>query len=120
MRKTGPTNITLRKTIDFLRAQSRKNEAAVWKRVAEDLARPTRSRYVVNISKINRVTSEGDIVIVPGKVLGDGTLAHKVNISAFSFSTSAKDKLKESNSEVLSIEEITKKYPKGSHIKLIV
>jgi large subunit ribosomal protein L18e len=120
MRKTGPTNVMLRKTIDFLREQSKKNDAAIWKRVANDLARSTRSRYVVNLSKIDRITSEGDIVIVPGKILGDGALSHKVSVSAFSLSTSAKEKLDKSDSSFLAIEELIKKYPKGSNIKLII
>lgn len=50
MKRTGPTNIHLRLLIARLRKAARQNGAAVWRRVAELLAKPRRQRIAVNIS----------------------------------------------------------------------
>jgi large subunit ribosomal protein L18e len=70
MKRTGPTNIVLRKTIKELYKLARQNKASIWRAVAEELEKPRRQRRIVNVSRINRYTSDGDIVVVPGKVLG--------------------------------------------------
>ena len=59
------------------------------------------------------------MVVVPGKVLGSGTLDHKITIAAFDFSDGAIEKLKESNCEMLSINELMSKNPKGSRVRVI-
>ena len=58
MKKTGPTNLELRNLIEELRKKSREHEVNLWKRVAEDLEKPTRQRRIVNLYKINKYTSE--------------------------------------------------------------
>ena len=120
MKQTGPTNVVLKQTINLLRKQSKVNDAKIWDKIADDLGKSTRSRYIVNLSKIDRFTKDGDTVIVPGKVLGDGSLNHNVNIAAFKFSDSAKDKLGKTKSKFMMIEEIVKQNPKGSNVKIII
>ncbi len=61
-----------------------------WKSIAWDLEKHFRE---VNLNKINRNTKEGDVVVVPGKVLGYGDLDHKVTVVAYSFSNSAFEKI---------------------------
>ncbi len=108
VKRTGPTNIHLRELINKLS----KDKKALWKRVAKDLSKPTRSRRVVNLKRINRHSKSGETIIVPGKVLGIGSLKHKLTISAWSFSNNALKKIKESGSKAISIKELYEK--KGS------
>ncbi|HIE56236.1 MAG TPA: 50S ribosomal protein L18e, partial [Chromatiaceae bacterium] len=82
MRKTGPTNIVLRKTIRLLRKYAKEYKAPIWRYVAEILSKPSRKRVIVNLSKINRYTNNNEVVVVPGKVLGAGTLKHSVTVAA--------------------------------------
>jgi len=119
MKRTGPTNIHLRLTISYLRKKSRENKTRIWKRVAEMLSAPTRQRIVVNVSRINRHTTEGDIVVVPGKVLGAGTIDHKVIVGAWKFSKSAKEKIEKAGGKALTLVELVNMYPKGSNIKIL-
>ena len=56
VKRTGPTNLQLRKLIALLRKQKK----AIWKRVADDLELPTRQRRKVNLSRINRNVSENE------------------------------------------------------------
>jgi large subunit ribosomal protein L18e len=76
MVNSGSTDPNTRALINALRRASTKNEAKIWKRVAELISRPARKRAAVNVGKIGRYTNAGDIVVVPGKVLGSGLLPH--------------------------------------------
>jgi len=120
MRRTGPTNYVIRKTIRELIKASNKNKAKIWKYVAELLMRPSRRRVVVNVSKIRRYTKAGDVVVVPGKVLGAGIIDHPVTVAAISFSASAIEKIKSSGGRVMHILELLKERPKGSGVKIII
>ena len=95
------------------------NEAPVWRKVAKELEKPTRKRRVVNIFKIEKYANDGETIIVPGKVLGVGDLSKKVIVAAYSFSSSAREKL-EKKTKILTIEELMKKNPKGKNTRIIV
>jgi len=92
---------------------------SLWKRVALDLEKPTRQRRVVNLSRISRHTKENETIVVPGKVLGSGSLSHKLTIAAFQYSDSAKEKLEKSKSKIVSLLEISKESPAGKRIRII-
>ncbi len=62
---------------------------------------------------------KGETVVVPGKVLGDGSLDHKLEIAAFKFTQSAKEKIKKAGGKFMSISELIKKNPKGSNVRII-
>jgi len=114
------TNVYLQATIRELKKMYRENGARIWRAVVEYLERPKRKRVAVNVSKINRYANEGEIIIVPGKVLGTGDLTKKVTVAALSFSTSAIRKIKKVNGQAISIQELIKINPKGSNVRLIV
>ena len=88
----------------------------LWKRLYRLSAVPSRSRKSVNIYKIDKHTKEGDNVVVPGKVLSEGAMSHKVNIAAMEFSAKALASLKAANCRVSTIKEMTNE----SRIKIIV
>ncbi len=120
MKRTGPTNILLRMTIRRLRSAARRNKARIWRVVAEWLERPRRQRVAVNISKINRYTEPGDVVVVPGKVLGAGRLDHPVTVAAVAFSESALEKIRAAGGRAIHILELIEENPRGSRVKIIV
>jgi large subunit ribosomal protein L18e len=113
------SNEQLQSLIGDLKKQSRLENVAIWKRIAVDLERPTRDRRIVNLSRIARVTKENDTVIIPGKVLGTGELAHKLTIAAYTFSGSAIDKLVKAKCTWYSIPDFMKKNPKGQKTRII-
>lgn len=119
MKRTGPTNIHLKNLIARLKKISYTEKAAIWKRIANELEKPTRKRRVVNLSKINRYSREDETVIVPGKVLGAGSLNHKLTIAAYSFSDSAKENITKSNGKALTIQELINQNPKGKKVRII-
>ena len=115
MKRTGPTNPELSKLIDELRQLSLSQKAPLWKRIAKDLAKPTRQRRNINLSRINRYTESNDTVVIPGKVLGTGEPNEKVTVAAWQFSQSAKEKLKNN----LTIKELMEKNPKAKKLKIM-
>jgi large subunit ribosomal protein L18e len=115
MHRRGTTNIQLKKLTDSLSKQKK----GLWKRLAEDLSRPTRIRREVNISRINRFAKKGEIIAVPGKVLSDGNIKHSVTVAAFSFSKSAKEKIEKAGGKAISLSDLVSKHPDAKGVKLL-
>ncbi|HOT03294.1 MAG TPA: 50S ribosomal protein L18e [Methanolinea sp.] len=115
-KKTNPRLVNL---ISLLKDTSRQNEVNVWRDVATRLEAPARNYAEVNLSKINRYASDGETIVVPGKVLGSGMLDTSVKIAALTFSASAATKILEANGQCLTIEELLKDNPKGSRIRIL-
>jgi len=114
-----PENPELIRVTRLLRSKARELDAPVWRILAERLERSKHRRCVVNLSRINRHTSEGDTVAVPGKVLGVGTLDHKVSVAAFSFSGEAKRKIGVAGGKCLTFSTLTEENPKGANLRII-
>jgi large subunit ribosomal protein L18e len=119
MRETKSTNPEIIQLIQFLKKQSKENDAGIWLDVAEHLAKPSRQRVAVNLSRINRYTEKNATIIVPGKILASGTLDHAVTVAAFNASDKAKEKLAAVKAKYLSIAELAEKNPKGSKVTII-
>jgi len=101
--KKGPTNPVLVETIEKLKKSKKKSLIAV----AKKLESARRRRPEVNLWKINKYSAEGDTVVVPGKVLSEGELTHKINLAAFSFSKKAASKL-EGKAKLIPFEDLEK------------
>jgi len=109
----------MRMLIQDLRRESSVQKADIWKRIADDLEMPTRTRRVVNLSSINRYTKADEVVVVPGKVLGSGALDHKVIIAAFAFSEGAREQVEKVKGTCITIPELVKKNPKGKDVRIL-
>jgi len=116
----GPTNRQLRMLARFLRKAAVANSAKIWRAIAELVERPRRSRVVVNVGKLNRVVNDGDVVVIPGKLLGGGELKKRVIVAAVSVTPKAWKKVVEAGGEVITIPELVRRNPKGSGVKIII
>ncbi len=119
MKPTGPTNPQTRKTIELLLEQFKKEKAKIWRYVAEKLQTPRRRKIEVNVSKFEKYCNDGDYVVVPGVVLGNGELTKKVYVAALRFSKQAKEKIENAGGKCMSIEELIKINPKGSNVRVM-
>ncbi len=95
--------------------KSKKNNK--WLEVARILSGP--KRISINIGNIEEETKEGDIIVVPGKVLSEGDISKKIRIVALNFSDKAKEKLNNKKCEIVTILEEIKVNPKGDGIKIL-
>jgi large subunit ribosomal protein L18e len=119
VKDTKSTNPELIQLIRFLKKQSNQKEAKIWWEVAKNLAKTRQQRAAVNLSRINRHTKKGDMVVVPGKLLGSGAIGHAVTVAALTASEKAKEKLAAAKAKYVSIPELVEKNPKGSNVKII-
>jgi large subunit ribosomal protein L18e len=91
-------------------------ESELRTKVYDIASRSRRRRVAVNLDKIGKCAKENESVIVPGKVLGGGTIGKKISICAVEFSRDALEKLKGAGCSVVGVEEILKK----DKVRLIV
>jgi len=108
MRKYNHSNENLVALIEQLKELSKQEKSAIWGRLADDLAKPSRIRRVVNLSRINYNTANDETIVVPGKVLASGDLSHKVTVAAFKFSKSALEKISKAQGKALSLQDLMK------------
>jgi len=118
VKRTGPTTLTLQNLVKDLLILGNKEKAPLWKRLAQDLSRPTRIRRAVNIGRIQRYVRENEIALVPGKVLSEGELTKKVTVAAYQFSEKAKEKINK-NGKAITIKHLMTENPKGNKVRII-
>jgi large subunit ribosomal protein L18e len=94
-----------------LKQASKKNEAPIWSRLATLALKPSSSRRVVNLTRINKTTKENDILFVPGKVLGTGNISHKITLSV-----TAANKIIQTGGKIMTYSDMIKKYPTGKGV----
>jgi len=111
-------NQQLNTLIAQLKKTSIEQDVGLWKRLAADLEKPTKQRRVVNLSRIEKCSKDNEVVVVPGKVLSMGELNKKVTVAAFNFSAEAYQKINKVG-KAMTIDELVKKNPKGSNVKII-
>jgi large subunit ribosomal protein L18e len=119
MKESKTTNPELIQLISLLKKESREKQAGIWLDIAEYLSKSRSQRVAVNLSKINRNTKRADMVVVPGKILGSGSINHTVTVASFGASEKAKAKLVAAKAKYVSIPELLQKNPKGANVKII-
>lgn len=96
---------------------AKKNKS--WIKIAEILSGPRKNRTNLNLEEIDKKVKEEEVVVIPGKVLSQGSVNKKIKIIALNFSDKAKEKLLKSKCEISSIIEEIKKNPEGKGIKIL-
>ncbi len=89
------TNKNLVELVKEIRKYAGSENSKFWKRIVKELEKPTRQMRAVNIAKINQYCNDGEIAVIPGKVLGNGELTKKVKVAALKFSEVAAEKIKD-------------------------
>lgn len=113
------TNTLNDNTKSSLRNAYKRSGSPIWKSIEKKFQSSRSNRSEVNVSKLDNITKEGDIVIVPGKVLGSGIINHKIILSCFSISVAAMKKIIDCGGEVITINELVQQYPDGKGVRII-
>ncbi len=90
-----------------------------WKNIAKMLERPNKRWVIVNLEKINRYAKEGSMIVVPGKVLGEGQIDKKFTVAAYKFSDSAKKTISGCGGKTISLNELVENKTDPKNILLI-
>ena len=90
----------------------KKTKKPVWKDLAKILKKSRRQRTSLNIWKLEKLAKKfsGKTLVVPGKILGSGTLTEKIKVYALEYSDSAIKKIN-SKGQALIISEVVKEKP---------
>ncbi len=114
--KSNPFLLAL---IDDLKTAARENEAPIWRDVALRLSRPSRVWAEVNLSRLERHAEDGEVVVIPGKLLGTGRLTKALRISAFQSSEAARTRVEAAGGQVLAIRDLINENPRGSGVRIM-
>jgi large subunit ribosomal protein L18e len=113
------TNQVVIRMASDLKKASTKNDAPIWSKLAEYALKPAIARRDINLNRINQLTKENDTVVFPGKVLGTGSVSHKITLCSFSISNSAAAKVLENGGKLITYSELIKQNPTGKGVVLL-
>ncbi len=116
VKRTGPSERQKKELIVRLE----RTKVPIWKDVSEKLASPRRQKAEVNVKRINRNAEDGETIVVPGTVMGDGNMEKTVNVAAWKITPLAEEKIKKAKGAVMTIDELFEKNPKGSNVRIMV
>lgn len=95
------------------------NKTPLWRALEKELEGPSANRREINVRRLAEITSPNEVVAVPGKVLGTGSLGHKLTVCAFSISETAAKKVIESGGKVMTFDDLIKEHPDGRGVRII-
>lgn len=102
-----------------LRNAYKKTKTPLWKTLEKKIESSRSNRSEINIDKLENLTKDGENIIIPGKVLGDGVLTHKLNVASFSISIPAIKKILDAGGKVITINDFVNQHPDGKGVRLI-
>lgn len=108
------TDLTKRRLIGDLR----KTKINAYKRIADELEKPTRRMPSVGLYKIGLYVKDNETAVIPGKVIATGEFNKKITVSAFKFSESALEKINKTG-KAITIQELIKKNPKAQGVRIL-
>jgi large subunit ribosomal protein L18e len=106
-------------TIWTLRSAFKESRAPIWRALQEELKGPRANRREINITRLAQITKADEVVVIPGKVLGTGSLGHKLTVCAFSISEGAAKKIIESGGKVVTFDDLIKLYADGKGVRIV-
>ena len=102
-----------------LEKHSKRSKQEIWRDVSEAILGSRKNRATVNVSHISRNSKEGSKVLVPGKVLGLGSIDHKVTVAAYAFSRDARAKITASGGSCVDLHEFMDSTPSVKDVVLL-
>ncbi len=119
--RTGPTRESTRELIVDLEKKGKKVQKAVWKKLSQKLARPTRQRAEINVYRLSEIAlkNAGRVLVVPGKILSKGDVAGKIEVACFSCSKKAKEKIGKAGGKVMSLKELIESKTEPSKMVIV-
>lgn len=114
--KRGPENLNTLLLLNALRKAKR----PVWSDVAKRLRKPRRVRAEVTLSRLDKVTTENQLVVVPGRIVSTGQVTHKMTVGYFAATKSALVRLKQAGVNALPLSQFLQKHGQEKSIKIVV
>jgi len=113
------TNVLLDNAIWTVRRAFKRSKAPIWRSLEDELLAPRSNRREVNVSKLENVTKNDEVIIVPGKLLGAGAIGHRLTVCAFSISEVATKKIMGSGGRIITLDDLIESHPDGKGVHII-
>ena len=113
------TSLEISETIETLLRVSRESNFKLWRDIARRLSGGSRRYATINVGKLSSLSKEGEILIVPGSVLGEGKLDKKVVIAGLRATRSALEKITASGSTFKSLKDLASENPKPANARIM-
>jgi large subunit ribosomal protein L18e len=101
------------------KAAARSSKKPVYRRAVRMLSKRVNRLVEVNVGKLDAISAEGGILLVPGKVLGEGDVSKELHVGAVAFTGSAIQKISAAGGEALLIKDFVAKYEEGKGVLLV-
>jgi large subunit ribosomal protein L18e len=116
IRKKNPQ---LARVIIELERAAKAHKAPVWRAAADRLARSRHQVFPLNVAHLERLAEPKQTILVPGKLLGEGSLTKPLTIGAISYSSEARSKVQAAGGTTLTILELLKTHADGKGVRLL-
>src|SRR5438094_210972 len=84
-----------------------------------DFVNRRRTRIVLNLGQVSKNLKGGEVIAVPGKVLGSGEPKEKLTIAAFKFSPRALVKVEKAGGRCIPFSRLVEENPRGTNVRLL-
>ncbi|MCI0563947.1 MAG: 50S ribosomal protein L18e [Nitrososphaera sp.] len=112
-------NTMLDTAVWTLRAAFKKSKAPIWRALESEIAGSRANRREVNVGRLAEITKAGEVVVIPGKVLGTGSIGHKLTVCGYSVSEGAARKIIDAGGKVVTFGDLIRKHPDGKGVRII-
>ena len=112
-------NSVLLHTARDLKRASVQHDTPLWARLAEYMLKPSSARRNINVKRLGQLTKADDTVGFPGKVLGTGSIPHRITLYSFSISASALSKIKAAGGTAIAHDVLISQNPTGKGVVLL-
>ncbi len=116
--KVRNKNDILMDLIRKLDEKGRHENKPFWQALAKKLNRPRRKAYEVNLFSLEKYAGK-ETVVVPGYVLGSGSITKPVTVAALRFSGKAQEKIEKAGGKVLDIGDFAESKPNLKAVKIM-
>jgi len=117
-RSIAKDNSELVRAIVELRRAARAQKAPIWASAADRLERSRHQVVPVNVGHLERLAAADETILVPGKLLAEGTLSKKLTVAAFAYSKEARAKIHAAGGVAITLHDLLKIRPDGAGVRL--
>ncbi len=117
--KVRDKNELLADLIRKLEEKGRQENAPFWGTLAKKLNRPRRKAYEVNLFRLQKNATGKETIVVPGFVLGSGSVSKPLTVAAVKFSVKAEEKIRKAGGKVMDIEKFVEGKPNLKAVRIM-
>jgi large subunit ribosomal protein L18e len=102
-----------------VKSAAKASKKPVYKRALKMLSKKVNLLAEVNVGKLDTLSTDDGVLLVPGKVLGEGYVTKKMHVGAVAFTASAVQKINSAGGEALLMKDFVAKFGEGKGVALV-